>query len=70
MTRKLTTYVTLLDENGDRHTFAPGDDVPAEFAERITNPDVWDGDAPTKEPARGKAEDDDEPKNKGARRPS
>ncbi len=76
MARRLTAYVTLLDENGDRHTFGPDDDVPAEFAERITNPDVWSGKAEPKgeEPKRDAKADtkgeDDEPKGKAPQRRS
>lgn len=81
MARKLATYVTLLDENGDRHTFGPDDDVPAEFAERITNPDAWAGNAPGQSKAEPKGEakaksddaagdEDAEPKGKAPQRRS
>lgn len=69
MSRKLTTHVTLLDDNGDRHTFGPDDTVPAEFAKRITNPDAWDT-PPAEDDAHGKGEDDDEPKGKAPQRRS
>lgn len=38
MSRRLTTYVHV-----DGVAWGPGDDIPADVAARITNPDVWDG---------------------------
>lgn len=52
MGRRLTTYVHV-----DGRAWGPSDEVPAEVAERITNPDVWDtavedgGDAEASKPA-------------------
>lgn len=43
----LVTFVHLTDEDGISHGFGPGDEVPAWAVEKITNPDVWAGDAPT-----------------------
>lgn len=45
----LVTFVHLTDEDGVSHGFGPGDEVPAWAVEKITNPDVWAGDAPADE---------------------
>lgn len=37
MGRRLTTHVHL-----DGNVWGPGVDIPADVADRITNPDVWD----------------------------
>jgi hypothetical protein len=61
MTRKLTAHVYI-----DGSWYRPGEVPPSDVAERITNPKVWDGDAPkveaTKAPAR---EDVKQPPRKG-----
>jgi hypothetical protein len=44
MTRKLTAHVYI-----DGSWYRPGEVPPSDVAERITNPKVWDGDAPTPE---------------------
>jgi hypothetical protein len=38
MARKLKTYVHV-----DGEAYGPDDEVPADVAKKITNPDVWDG---------------------------
>jgi hypothetical protein len=38
MARKLNTHVHV-----DGKVYGPDDDVPADVAKQITNPDVWDG---------------------------
>jgi hypothetical protein len=44
---KLNTYVTVHRvEDGTSHTFGPDDSLPGWAVKGITNPDVWDGDAP------------------------
>lgn len=53
MAKKLKTYVHV-----DGAAYGPDDDVPAEVAKKITNPDVWEGaEDPTSEagetPRRG-----------------
>lgn len=45
---RLKAYVHLMDANGVVHAFAPGDGVPAWARSRITNPDAWDDDGPSK----------------------
>lgn len=49
MGRRLNTYVHV-----DGQAYGPGSDVPAEVAERITNPDVWEGSDEQEPPAPAK----------------
>lgn len=54
----LVTFVHLTDEDGVSRGFGPGDEVPAWAVEKITNPDVWAGEAPSVEveaPAKPRA---------------
>lgn len=46
MSKTLASHVTVHDESGVSFTFAPGDDLPKWAREAITNPNVWEGDAP------------------------
>jgi len=39
-------FVTVHDDNGAPHTFEPGTEVPDWAARKISNPNVWEGDAP------------------------
>lgn len=41
MAKRLAFNVTVDDEDGNSRTFGPGDSVPKEWAERITNPAAW-----------------------------
>ena len=43
--RNLVAHVHVYDDEGNPHVFGPGDDVPAELAKRITNPDAWESDS-------------------------
>lgn len=43
---KLSTYVTVYDDQGNGRTFGPRDDLPGWAEKKITNPDVWDGALP------------------------
>lgn len=45
-------YAVHLIEDGQLHSFLPGDEVPAWAVEKITNPDAWDSPkgSPEKEP--------------------
>jgi hypothetical protein len=43
---KLNTHVTVHDENGAPFTFGPDVELPEWAARKISNPNVWDGDAP------------------------
>jgi len=49
MARKLAVYVHV-----DGQAYGPGDDVPADVAKAISNPDVWadGGDEPADAPKR------------------
>lgn len=47
--RRLATYVHVHTTDGSK-VFGPGDEVPAEYAELITNPKAWASDA-DEEPA-------------------
>lgn len=38
---KLSTYVTVHDDDSTAHTFGPGDKLPKWAREKITNPNVW-----------------------------
>jgi len=62
-------FVTVHDENGAPHTFEPGSEVPDWAARKISNPNVWDGDAPVfddENPEGDLSEDDvDEPARSG-----
>lgn len=42
MGRKVNISVQGRTEGGETRWFGPGDEVPAEFADSITNPDVWE----------------------------
>jgi hypothetical protein len=42
--RKVARYVTTPDETGRMVTYAPGDTLPDEVAERVTNPKAWEAD--------------------------
>ncbi|WP_280449962.1 hypothetical protein [Nocardia brasiliensis] len=42
--RKLTGFVHVHDDKGNSRVYGPGDDVPADVAKRITNPDAWESD--------------------------
>lgn len=44
MAKKLRTSVHVHTEDGGVKVYQAGDEVPAEDAKRITNPDVWEGD--------------------------
>lgn len=50
MGRKLTSYVHVVDEDGQAHAFGPGDDVPSWAEKAITNPDVWEADDSAAQP--------------------
>jgi len=39
---KLATFVHVLDENGQSHTFGPEDDIPKWAEKAITNPNAWE----------------------------
>lgn len=54
MGRKLNTYVHV-----DGVAYGPDDDVPAEVAERITAPGVWEGEPEPAKPARAAAKPKD-----------
>jgi hypothetical protein len=45
VSRELVAYVHVAGR-----VFAPGDDVPDEYAKKITNPAAWEGEAPAKAP--------------------
>lgn len=51
MTRKLATYVHVTDENFQRHTFGPDDEVPGWAEKLITNPKAWKSDTDADEEA-------------------
>lgn len=53
--RKLKAYVHVAGR-----VFAPGDVPPKEFADQITNPSAWDGDAPVSEGPDGDEKAGDE----------
>lgn len=47
MSRRLTGYTTVRDDDNNVLSFGPHDDVPAWAAKLITNPKLWgDGEAP------------------------
>lgn len=54
-------FVTVHDENGAPYTFEPGAEVPDWAARKISNPNVWDGDAPVfeDEPQEGELSEDE-----------
>jgi len=56
MARRLRTHVHVLGQ-----VYGPGQDVPADVAEKITNPDVWETDEQDAKPAT-------EPEKRPARR--
>lgn len=63
---KLNTHVTVHDENYAPHTFGPADELPDWAARKITNPNVWDGNAPQFEDVDELNEDDEnEPSRSG-----
>lgn len=74
--RKLVTYVSVSDENGERRTYGPGDDVPEQDAKRITNPRAWGKEpapAAKSEPAKSEpaqAEHAEDASTKGSRKRS
>lgn len=41
MGKKLNTFVTVHDDNGQAHTFGPSDKLPDWAKKSITNPNVW-----------------------------
>lgn len=43
--KKLSTFVTVHDDDGAAHTFGPSDSLPKWAREKITNPNVWAGEA-------------------------
>ena len=43
--KKLAYFVTVVDDNGDQHTYGPEDTVPGWAAKAITNPSAWADDA-------------------------
>ncbi|MFI6368703.1 hypothetical protein ACIBG0_38980 [Nocardia sp. NPDC050630] len=49
--RKLIAHVHVYDDEGNSHVFGPGDDVPADVAKRITNPDAWEPESDNGEPS-------------------
>lgn len=57
--KKLKALVTVHDEQGVAHLFGPNDTLPGWAREKITNPNVWEGDdvaeAPVQTPEAPKA---------------
>ena len=49
--RRAVVPVHIHGPDGLTHVFAPGDEVPADLAARVRNPDVWGSDAPESAPA-------------------
>jgi hypothetical protein len=45
---RLNTTVFVVDPDGRDRPFGPGEDLPDWAAEQISNPDVWDGEPPTR----------------------
>lgn len=50
--KKLKVLVTVHDEQGVAHLFGPNDTLPGWAREKITNPNVWDGDDVAEAPVR------------------
>jgi len=48
---QLIAYVHISDDEGVRHVFAPGDELPDWAVERITNPKAWADGVPPSAPA-------------------
>lgn len=43
--KALVYTVTVVDDEGDSHSFGPDDDVPGWAAQKITNPSAWGEDS-------------------------
>ena len=48
--RKAAAPVHIHGPDGQTHVFSPGDEVPADLARRVSNPDVWGDNAEVEEP--------------------
>lgn len=46
--KKLAVTVHVAQDDGTSRVYLPGDEVPAEDAKKITNPDVWETSDPGK----------------------
>lgn len=57
MSGRLVCFVHVTDDEGVVHAFGPDDDVPGWAVAKITNPDVWVGEAQA-EPDTGSDSDD------------
>lgn len=47
--RKAAVPVHIHGPDGQTHVFSPGDEVPADLARRVSNPDVWGDNAEVEE---------------------
>lgn len=64
---KLNTHVTVHDQNGAPITFGPDVELPEWAARKISNPYVWDGDAPVFDTEPADEEIDEDAENEPAR---